>query len=45
MVKSYKEVGTCGMCKQRFVIEKEKWRELHWPRSYCGNCCEKYVNK
>ncbi|MBU0628699.1 MAG: hypothetical protein KKC75_05900 [Nanoarchaeota archaeon] len=45
MVKTYKEVRACRMCKERFVLEKDIWRKNNWSTSYCPVCCKKYFNK
>jgi len=43
--KGYKERLLCRMCKVRFTLDKEKWKKNYWPKSYCSDCCKKYMNK
>lgn len=35
----YKTMGTCRLCKVRFVVEKEKG---HYSGNYCPICIKKF---
>ncbi len=38
----YKIVGTCRLCKIRFVVDKQKG---HFSENYCTTCIKKFNNK
>ena len=35
----YKVIGTCRLCKVRFVVDKEKG---HYSSNYCTVCVKKF---
>ena len=45
MAKCYKERSMCKMCKVWFTVDKNRWIENKWPKSYCDDCCKKYFKK
>ncbi len=38
----YKIIGTCRLCKVRFVVDKEKG---HYSSNYCVTCIKKFDQK
>ena len=38
MVRYYKQLQSCGMCKKRFTVEGDNYQN----KFYCPECYEKY---
>ena len=45
MVRCYKQISTCSICKERFVVIKDKAANIYMSSRYCQKCSDKYYPK